>query len=80
MDYLFRFMELRFLSGKQLSLFGQSNSDISAGGELTAGPVDDSQFHYDIGDAPPCVACGGLMKPSGSRYTCVNCGQTSGCS
>ena len=80
MDYLFRFMELRFLSGKQLPLFGPSGSGHSDGRELTPGPVDDSLFLNDIGDAPPCVACGGLMKPSGSCYTCVNCGQTSGCS
>jgi ribonucleoside-diphosphate reductase alpha chain len=64
MDYLFRSMELRFLSGKQLSLFGQGNGEISVGGELTPGPVDDSQILYDIGDSPPCVACGGLMKPT----------------
>ena len=68
MDYIFRWLELRFLSGKQLSLFGQGNGEIGAGGELTPGPVDDSQILYDIGDAPPCVACGGLMKPSG---TCI---------
>ena len=80
MDYLFRWMELRFLSGKQLSLFGQGEGEISAGRELTPGPVDDSQFLNDIGDSPPCVACGGLMKPSGTCYTCVNCGQTSRCS
>jgi len=80
MDYLFRWMELRFLSGKQLSQFGQGNGEISDGGELTPGPVDDSQFLYDTCDAPPCVACGGLMKPSGTCYTCLNCGQTSGCS
>ena len=30
MDYLFRWMELRFLSGKQLSLFGQGNGEIAA--------------------------------------------------
>ncbi len=80
MDYLFRWMELRFLSGNQLSLFGQGNSEISAGGEMTPGPADGSQFILDMGDAPPCVGCGGLMKPSGTCYTCVNCGQTSGCS
>ena len=80
MDYLFRFMELRFLSGKQLPLFGPSGSGHSDGRELTPGPVDDSLFLNDIGDAPPCVACGGLMKPSGTCYTCINCGQTSGCS
>ena len=80
MDYLFRWMELRFLSGKQLSLFCQGEGEISAGRELTPGPVDDSQFLHDISDAPPCVARGGLMKPSGTCYTCINCGQTSGCS
>ena len=79
MDYLFRWMELRFLSGKQLPLFGPGGGD-SGGRDLNSGPVDDSQFLYDIGDAPPCVACGGLMKPSGTCYTCLNCGQTSGCS
>ena len=78
MDYLFRWMELRFLSGKQLSLFGQGNGEISAGGVLTSSSVDDLQFPYDIGDAPPCLACGGLMKPSRTCYICVNCGQTSG--
>jgi len=80
MDYLFRWIELRFLSGKQLSLFGQGDGEISASGELAPGPADDSQFLSDIGDAQPCMACGGLMKPSGTCYTCVNCGQTNGCS
>lgn len=80
MDYLFRWMELRFLSGTQLTLFDPGGSEDSTGRELNRGPVGDSQFLYDIGDSPPCVACGGLMKPSGTCYTCVNCGQTSGCS
>jgi ribonucleoside-diphosphate reductase alpha chain len=80
MDYLFRWMELRFLSGKQLPLFGQGNGEIGDAGEPSPGPVKGSQFFHDMGDGPPCVACGGLMKPSGSCYTCVNCGQTSGCS
>jgi ribonucleoside-diphosphate reductase alpha chain len=79
MDYLFRWMELRFLSRKQLSLFGQGDGELNAGGEVPSGPADGSQLLYDIGDAPPCVGCGGLMKPSGTCYTCVNCGQTSGC-
>ena len=80
MDYLFRWMELRFLSRKQLSLFGKGNGESGACGEQTRSPVDGSQFLYDTGDSPPCVACGGLMKLSGTCYTCVICGQTSGCS
>jgi len=80
MDYIFRWLELRFLSTEQLTLFSGGRSGMSAGVELKPGRVDDSQFILDMGDAPPCVACGGLMKPSGTCYTCVNCGQTSGCS
>jgi ribonucleoside-diphosphate reductase alpha chain len=80
MDYLFRWMELRFLSGKQLPLFGPLRCEDSAGRELNPRPVDGSQFAHEMSDGPPCVACGGLMKPSGTCYTCVNCGQTSGCS
>ncbi len=78
MDYIFRWLELRFLSGKQLPLFGQGNGEIGDARELTPNPVDAPQSLHDIGDGPPCITCGGLMKPSGTCYTCVNCGQTSG--
>jgi len=80
MDYIFRWLELRFLSGEQLTLFREPGGRASSGGGLEPGPADNSNFLHDMGDAPPCVACGGLMKPSGTCYTCVNCGQTSGCS
>ena len=80
MDYIFRWLELRFLSGEQLPLFGPSGNENRAGRELYPHPAARSQFLHDMGDAPPCVACGDLMKPSGTCYTCVNCGQTSGCS
>jgi ribonucleoside-diphosphate reductase alpha chain len=79
-DYIFRWLELRLLSGKQLSLFGQGDGGFGAGKQLPHGPVDGAQLLHDIGDTLPCVACGGLMKPSGTCYTCANCGQTSGCS
>ena len=80
MDYIFRWLELRFLSGEQLTLFSGGDARASAGGESSPGHNDCLLVACDIGDAPPCVACGGLMKPSGTCYTCVNCGQTSGCS
>jgi ribonucleoside-diphosphate reductase alpha chain len=80
MDYIFRWLELRFLSGEQLTIFREPGGRASSGGGLEPGPADNSKFLHDMGDAPPCVACGGLMKPSGTCYTCVNCGQTSGCS
>ncbi len=80
MDYIFRWLELRFLSGEQLTLFNGGDVRASIGGESRHGHDDCLPVPYDIGDSPPCVACGDLMKPSGTCYTCVNCGQTSGCS
>jgi ribonucleoside-diphosphate reductase alpha chain len=84
MDYLFRWMELRFLSGKQLPLFAaQAAADENAGDESNHAPASVSQFHqdsYEIGDAPLCITCGSLMVPNGSCYKCGNCGGTSGCS
>ena len=84
MDYLFRWMELRFLSGKQLALFvAQSAADKNAGDASNHAPPSVSQFHqdsYEIGDAPLCTTCGSLMVRNGSCYKCGNCSGTSGCS
>ena len=83
MDYLFRWIELRFLSGKQVPLFvATSAAGKNTGSESNQAPASISQFLLDsreVGDAPLCVVCGSLMVPSGSCYTCINCGSTSGC-
>ena len=34
----------------------------------------------NMGDAPACRMCGHMTVRSGSCYTCLNCGDTSGCS
>jgi ribonucleoside-diphosphate reductase alpha chain len=74
MDYLFRWLELRFLSGTQLALF-------AAPGNHAATAVDSGKVvPISSGDAPACRSCGALMTPNGSCYTCRNCGGTSGCS
>jgi ribonucleoside-diphosphate reductase alpha chain len=85
MDYLFRFLELRFLSGKQLPLFTQQMAVVEQHGSVEAnqGAVGISQYpqdSYEVGDAPLCVTCGALMVRNGSCHKCVNCGGTSGCS
>jgi ribonucleoside-diphosphate reductase alpha chain len=85
MDYLFRWMALRFLSGKQLPLFTQQMAAVERQGseETNQAPVSISQYlhdNYEVGDAPLCVTCGSLMVRNGSCYMCVNCGCTSGCS
>jgi ribonucleoside-diphosphate reductase alpha chain len=84
MDYLFRWMELRFLSGKQLPLFVTSAAaGADTGRAQYQAPASVSKFlhdAYEVGDAPLCTTCGSLMVRSGSCYKCVNCGGTSGCS
>jgi len=78
MDYLFRWLELRFLKGEQGILFdlrpipGAKDAPITlteALGNIVA-----------LGDAPACKICGSLMVRNGSCYRCLECGSTSGCS
>ncbi len=79
MDYLFRWLELRFLSGSELTLFSVSGNCGSVPGELGK-VVPISSHAYEAADGPACRSCGALMSPSGSCYVCRNCGGTSGCS
>jgi ribonucleoside-diphosphate reductase alpha chain len=85
MDYLFRWMELRFLSGKQLPLFTQQMAvaERQSSAEANHAPASVSQYlhdSYEVGEGPPCVTCGSLMVRNGSCHKCANCGGTSGCS
>jgi ribonucleoside-diphosphate reductase alpha chain len=85
MDYLFRWVELRFLSGKQLPLFTQQMAvaERQSSAEANHAPASVSQYlhdSYEVGDAPLCVTCGSLMDRNGSCHKCANCGGTSGCS
>ena len=83
MDYLFRWLELRFLSGKQLTLFAKtaSTSEVAMEPNLSPSTVFGNLLGTsETGDAPLCSSCGALMVPNGSCYKCSNCGGTSGCS
>ena len=78
MDYLFRWIELRFLKGEQGTLFEPQNP-----GQIHSEPgnvVKALGQVVGLGDAPACVFCGSLMVRSGSCYRCLECGSTSGCS
>ncbi len=77
-DYIFRWVELRFLSGTQLTLFSASGNYGSAPDE-SGKVVPISSQVFQAGDAPACRSCGALMTPNGSCHTCRNCGGT-GCS
>ena len=77
-DYLFRWLELRFLKGEQGLLFelpkpAQPQREVSS-------VVEGLGQIVELGDAPPCQFCGSLMVRNGSCYRCMTCGSTSGCS
>jgi ribonucleoside-diphosphate reductase alpha chain len=81
MDYLFRWLELRFLKGEQGILF-----DLHPGlGAVREAPIRGSVTEalseiVGLGDAPACKFCGSLMVRNGSCYRCMECGSTKGCS
>jgi ribonucleoside-diphosphate reductase alpha chain len=86
MDYIARWLELRFLSGTQLDLFSRqqkANCNVeqlasNLAPAVTAVPGLD--LLYALGDAPLCSDCGSLMITNGSCFKCAECGGTSGCS
>ena len=78
MDYLFRWLELRFLKGEQGILFELSNgkqphTEVANSAKALSAIIS-------FGDAPSCQFCGSLMVRNGSCYRCMECGSTSGCS
>jgi len=80
MDYLFRWLELRFLKGEQGLLFELPKpKPAQPKGEVTSAVEGLGQV-AELGDAPPCQFCGSLMVRNGSCYRCMTCGSTSGCS
>lgn len=81
MDYLFRWLEMKFLKNEQGELFGSEPASIaSAQPASNKGAVEALGELVQLGDAPACNFCGSLMVRSGSCYRCVTCGGTSGCS
>ena len=77
-DYLFRWLELRFLKGEQGLLFelpklAQPQREVTS-------VVEGLGQVVELGDAPVCQFCGSLMVRNGSCYRCMTCGSTSGCS
>jgi ribonucleoside-diphosphate reductase alpha chain len=77
MDYLFRWLELRFLKGEQEMLFKQQSS---GNPQNERNSVKALRELVELGDAPACQFCGSLMVRNASCYRCLECGSTSGCS
>ncbi len=77
-DYLFRWLELRFLKGEQGILFELPR--LSVAQHQADSVVKALAQVVGLGDAPACVFCGSLMVRNGSCYRCMECGSTSGSS
>jgi len=80
MDYLFRWIELRFLKGEQGLLFELPKPKPAQPKGEVSSAVEGLGQVVELGDAPPCQFCGSLMVRNGSCYRCMTCGSTSGCS
>jgi ribonucleoside-diphosphate reductase alpha chain len=76
MDYIFQWLRLRFLGKPVLPASTQHALSPS----LTTIPVDPLvQEAAESSDAPLCCHCGSLTKRNGSCFSCVNCGESTGC-
>jgi len=80
-DYIFRWIELKFITGEQGELF-RAIPIVTQGAAASDGtdPVEALGQFIQMGDAPACNICGSLMVRSGTCYRCGTCGSTSGCS
>jgi ribonucleoside-diphosphate reductase alpha chain len=81
MDYIFRWLKLKFLEAEQGQLFEAFPATIQAVSPPNGqGAAEALGELVQLGDAPACNICGALMVRSGSCHRCLTCGSTSGCS
>ncbi len=85
-DYIFRWLGLKFLSTGNNSATLENNGAIPshpAASSASPNPgLEDQerQVFQTQADAPPCPECGSIMVRNGACYKCLNCGTTNGCS
>lgn len=69
-DYIFRWMGMRFLSEEVQRNVGLLNGHNGNGNHVKNGKASDANI---------CQECGAIMSKSGNCYTCVSCGANTGC-
>ncbi len=78
-DYVFRWLERKFITGDQGELFKAFPMPIQPPMDANgADPVGALGELIQMGDAPACNICGSLMVRSGTCYRCMTCGGTNG--
>lgn len=84
MDYIFRWLALRFLSAEEAQAVhtAVNATEPAAAQTPVADEVQPKALSFvNSADAPPCMGCGSAsMVRNGACYKCLNCGATSGCS
>ena len=77
MDYIGRWLDLKFLSGDQGELFnGLAMPTLPTTDGKVTDPVEGLGELVQMGDAPACNICGSPMVRSGTCYRCMTCGST----
>jgi len=84
MDYIFRWLALKFLP-QDYQPTNESIENIPEQKVLVESKQDNitkkEKFVFITqSDAPPCSECGSIMIRNGACYKCPECGSTSGCS
>jgi ribonucleoside-diphosphate reductase alpha chain len=94
MDYIFRWLDLKFLQPKELAAQNQIDgaqldlpsvpvlpaADALPARKVAFKELESAQVWVTETDAPTCHECGSIMVRSGACHKCTNCGATSGCS
>ena len=88
MDYIFRWLDLRFGQKADTPLMdtAETVAEVPSVTDATQASNNGGQSNLEQAvftsqaDAPPCTGCGSIMVRSGACYKCFNCGATSGCS
>lgn len=76
MDYIFRYLGLRFLNQKPIEVIETKPADVSS--VLAAAALKPkTNGHRDIGKL--CPDCGALTQRTGACHTCPSCGWNGGC-
>lgn len=76
MDYIFRYLGMKFLSEKDREeIFGHSDLPVAPTPEIALTPVAPAEVFTD---APLCSECGTMMFRAGSCFSCPNCFATTG--